>query len=37
VALVIGPSLRAERSNPYVRAKEGRVDCFVATLLAMTD
>jgi hypothetical protein len=29
------PSLRAKRSNPSRRAK-GRMDCFVASLLAMT-
>jgi hypothetical protein len=29
------PSLRAKRSNPFSPPKE-RMDCFVATLLAMT-
>src|SRR5439155_26753457 len=33
-AQIYQPSLRAQRSNPS--GHEGRVDCFVATLLAMT-
>src|SRR5258708_37673124 len=30
------PSLRAKRSNPPYRVRDGRMDCFVALLLAMT-
>jgi hypothetical protein len=34
-AAPVGPSLRAQRSNPSLEDNE-RMDCFVASLLAMT-